>query len=332
MPLAADLVRVEVHIALRRGGQAGQCEGHGGQLRMLAQQPGEHALILGVVEGAGGVDQRAAGGEHGHGGFEDVELALRAARGRALAPFIDGLRLAAEHALAGAGRVHEDAVKERGEARGKLLRQRAGNGGVGHAHALHIAREDLRAGGNRLVAHEQPAPGHQRGDLRALAAGRGTQVEHALAGLRVKRRDGGKRAGLLQVEQPRLVQRREAGARVPAHEVRAPGPRHALAKPLLRQRAGGIAVRAEQQVQAQRALGRLLKRAFIRKKACFPEQAFHLGNIGGWKLVHGTVLYYFSLPRIRTAHRRRRSSTPDSTTTMRPISHAELKTLSVVVR
>ena len=34
---------------------------------------------------------------------------------------------------------------------------------------------------------EQPAPRHQRGDLRALAAGRGAEVEHPLAGLGIER-------------------------------------------------------------------------------------------------------------------------------------------------
>ena len=46
------------------------------------------------------------------------------------------------------------------------------------------------------------------------------------------------------------------------------------------------AIRAQQQVHAQRAGDGPGKGLFIRKKACFTEQAFHLGDIGFGQGVH----------------------------------------------
>ena len=115
---------------------------------------------------------------------------------------------------------------------------------------------------------------HQRGDLRALAAGRGTKVEHPLAGLGIERGDGGQGARLLHVKQAALVQRRQAGARVALDEIRALRPWDGRAEPL--DGAGRRSVRAEEQVDAQRAGIRLIQRVKIRKKACFTEQALHL--------------------------------------------------------
>ena len=86
--------------------------------------------------------------------------------------------------------------------------------------------------------------------------------------------DGGQGARLLHVKQAALVQRRQAGARVALDEIRAPCPRDGRAEPL--DGAGRRSVRAEEQVDAQRAGIRLIQRVKIRKKACFTEQAFHL--------------------------------------------------------
>ena len=274
MPLAAHLVRIEVQIAVLRLGQTRQGERHERKFRVQRQKTPEHALVLRVVERAGGIDHRAAGAEHLRGLRQNLHLAVgTAARGVGV-PFVARFRLAAEHALAGAGRVHQNAVEKRGEARRERIRHGAEHDGVANAHALDVAGENLRAAGDGLVAAEQPAPRHQRGDLRALAAGRGAEVEHPLAGLGIERGDGGQGARLLHVKQAALVQRRQAGARVALDEIRALRPRDGRAEPL--DGAGRRSIRAEEQVDAQRAGIRLIQRVKIRKKACFTEQALHL--------------------------------------------------------
>ena len=95
-----------------------------------------------------------------------------------------------------------------------------------------------------------------------------------LAGLGIERGDGGQSARLLHVKQAALVQRRQAGARVALDEIRALRPWDGRAEPL--DGAGRRSVRAEEQVDAQRAGIRLIQRVKIRKKACFTEQALHL--------------------------------------------------------
>ena len=70
---------------------------------------------------------------------------------------------------------------------------------VGDAEALNIAGKDLCALGVYLVADEDPAALQLACQLRGLSAGRGAEVQHALAGLRgqqLRRRHG---ARLLQV-------------------------------------------------------------------------------------------------------------------------------------
>mgnify|MGYP003588149600 CR=1 FL=1 len=98
-------------------------------------------------------------------------------------------------------------------------------------------------------------------------------LEHPLAGLRIKRGDGGQGAGFLHIKQAALVQGGQAGPRVSLDEVRAFRPRHRRAQSV--DGAGGRAVRPEQQVDAQRAGIRLIQRVKLRNKACFTEQALH---------------------------------------------------------
>ena len=290
--LAADFVRIQVDIALFPVRQAGKMDGRGRKLRMDGEEAGKHALVLRIVKGAGGIDHHAAGGEHLCRLLQNLHGAVRAAAGAVFAPLVPRLRLPPEHALARAWRIDKDAVKERREVRCELVGHAACDHGVFNAHALDVARENLRAGGHGLVANEQPPALQQRGNLRALAAGRGAQVEHALSGLGVKRAHGGEGARLLQVKKTALVQGVKPRARVSLHKIAALCPRHRRAETV--DIAGRHAVRAGEQVDAQRAGHGLPKGFFIRKKACFTEQAFHLVDIGGWQLVHSSS-YAFNL-------------------------------------
>ena len=97
MPLAADLVRIEMDIAALRLGQARERKGDWRQLGVRVKQPGKHALVLRVVEGAGRIDHRAAGREHPAGAFKDLKLPVGAAARRVFAPLVPRLHLAAEH-------------------------------------------------------------------------------------------------------------------------------------------------------------------------------------------------------------------------------------------
>jgi hypothetical protein len=165
-------------------------------------------------KGAGRIDEPPAGPQHPRGRLEDLPLAAGAHPDGLLAPVLHGGVLLAEHALARAGRVDENLVEPTGEARLEPLRVLVQHERVRRAQALEIAGEDLCAGGLDLVADENaPAP-HRGGQLRALAARGGAEIEHALARLRVQKPGRGHRARLLQVVEPGLVQGREPRARV----------------------------------------------------------------------------------------------------------------------
>ena len=142
--------------------------------------------------------------------------------------------MAAEHALTGAGRVHQHRVEALRPPACQTLRHIARHQRVGHAHALHVAAEHLCTPGHRLVAHQQALAQHPPGDLRGLAAGCGAQVKDALPGARVKGRDGHHGAGLLQVVGTRLVQGYRARVRLDGQVAGGGLPGHRSAQPLQR--------------------------------------------------------------------------------------------------
>ena len=78
---------------------------------MGLQEFGDGTLVLGGGEGAGGVDQSSAGPQELGGGGQDLGLTLGAHLDRLLGPVGNGGLLLAEHALAGAGSVHQYPVE-----------------------------------------------------------------------------------------------------------------------------------------------------------------------------------------------------------------------------
>ena len=110
-----------------------------------------------------------------------------------------------EHALAGAGGVHENLIEEAPEPRRQPLRMLVQHQSVRDAEALNIGRENFRAFGTNFIADEKAAPLHFPRQLRGFSARRGAQIEHPFTRLRVKQSCGRHRAGLLQIVKPRLM-------------------------------------------------------------------------------------------------------------------------------
>ena len=218
MPLTAYAVRIQAQHPLRgiqRGIAAGQGKGARRKAGMVSQKPAHGFFVFFGREGAGAVHQPSAGAQHRGCAGKDAPLALGTACGRGGGPLGAGFGMTAEHALSAAGSIHQHGVERTGPACGQCLRLGAHHQRVGHAHALNVAAKNFRTGGHRLVAHQQPLARQRGGDLRALAAGRGAQVQHAFAGLGHKCAHRSHGAGFLQVIRPRLMQRIGPSGAVP---------------------------------------------------------------------------------------------------------------------
>ena len=180
----------------------------------------------GDLLGQGGVDGEGAGGGHQHAplphrqgrGIQNGPLALGAGGGALRAPLGHGGRVPAEHALPGAGGVHQHLVKEALEALAQPLGVAGGHHGVWHPQTFHVGEQRLGPGFHNLVGPEQPLPGQQPGNLGGLAPGGGAQIQHLLPGLGVQHRDRRAGRGLLHVEQPGVVGGQAAHPLLPGGE------------------------------------------------------------------------------------------------------------------
>ena len=182
---------------------------------MAFQQPGEGALVLIRGKGAGGVDEPSARGEHLQSGIQDLILAAGTEGDILFAPLLQSHRLLAEHSLAGAGSVHDNAVKE---AREPLCQPVGGfiqHSGIADAHALHIPGEDSGTLGVDLIGDEQAAISCKGGQMAGLAAGSGTEVQHSLAGPGSSDFRHCHGAGLLNIVDPGIMPGVKAGTQFP---------------------------------------------------------------------------------------------------------------------
>ena len=78
---------------------------------------------------------------------------------------------------------------------------RLAKSGAGDAHAVAVFAQQLEPRLAVVERAELTFVFHALGDVAGLAAGRGAEVEHGLAGLRIEQGDGEQRAGVLHVEQ-----------------------------------------------------------------------------------------------------------------------------------
>lgn len=154
---------------------------------IVGHEPTHLVFVLLAVEGAGAVDEQAAGLERGKDGAQDVALALGTLADVVEAPLAEGHGVLAEHALARAGNVGEDEVEriaETGEFIGEILghhdvgrRRATGSGADGAAPLLHVLGQDLGSLAHGFVRDEQTALGQMAGQEGALAARGGAEVE-----------------------------------------------------------------------------------------------------------------------------------------------------------
>ena len=260
MPLALDAVRPQAQAAALRRADTGQIEGVRLEIGMRAQKFPHGALVFQPVERARGIHQLSAGAHHVRRVVQNRRLPRGAARGRVRVPLGRGFRVAAEHALAGAGRVHQHAVEKRGQRARQRFRRSGGYKGVRDAQPLEVSEQDARAGKLDLVGKQEAPAVQPRRDLPAFAAGRGAQVEHALAGPRVERRHGRHRGCVLQIKRARGMGDSRARLRVRRQIAPQRLPRNPR-RTVRQEGRGGLLRAVSLRIQAQRPPRRKRERA-----------------------------------------------------------------------
>lgn len=181
------------------GGGEGEAAVEEGEIGVAGEEGLELEGVFLGFDGAGGVDESAAGGEEGGAGFEDLGLEVGGAAEAGRGPGPAGVGAAAEDAGVGAGNVEEDAVE--GAAGEVLSGERGEFDAVEETATAEGVAEGLGAVGVGLVGDEAGAvgPGGEAGgDLGGLATGGGAGIEDALAGAEVEEVDGVAGGGVLR--------------------------------------------------------------------------------------------------------------------------------------
>ena len=241
---------------------------------VAGEEPGDGPLVLLRGEGAGGVDDPAARGQHLDRLVQDLVLAGGTESHIPLTPLGDGRLVLAEHPLTGAGGVDDNPVKGGGEPRGEPGGALTGDEGVGDAHALDVAGEDLGPLGVDLVGHQQTLPSHQRCQVGGLPAWGGAEVQHPVPGAESGGLCHNHSAGLLDVVDAGVVPGVQPRAQVAAVTAAAGAPGHRLGGKGQR-RIG----RDPQQIQAQAAGGGFVI-ACEKGRILRAEQPLHTGEKG----------------------------------------------------
>ena len=174
------------------------------EIGMTYEELCDLVLVFPPLKGAGGIHERAAAREHLRGAVEDFALTHDAPLHVLYAPLGDRRLVPAEHSLARTGGVDENFVKVLREPRGERGRIGAHDGGVPHAQALDVLRQDARAVKDVLVRDEHAFSAHRRGELGGLAPGRGAQIEHPFPRFYSQQGRGTHGGRLLRVEEPRV--------------------------------------------------------------------------------------------------------------------------------
>lgn len=183
------------------GGGEGEAAVEEGEVGVTGEEGLDLEGVFLGLDGAGGVDESAAGGEEGGAGLEDLGLEVDGAAEAGRGPGPAGVGAAAKDAGVGAGDVEEDAVEG---AAGEVLRGEGGKfDAVEEVATAEGVAEGLGTVWVGLVGDKAGAvgPGGEAGgDLGGLAAGRGAGIEDALAGAEVEEVDGVPSGGVLRDE------------------------------------------------------------------------------------------------------------------------------------
>ena len=230
MPFALHLVRIKAQsyaaYAARYPRNIVYRCGSKGKFGVVLQKVFDIAFVFRAFESAGGVNYSAARTRHARRLVQNFRAPFGTLGAVFLAPLFNGNLAPSEHSLAGAGHVGYHYVERLSPFVRKRPRSFASDYAAFYSAPLYVLRQHFGAGGNYLVAHQQRGIEARR--VRALAAGRGAQIQHAFPRLYIRRFGDDHGGRLLDIVRARLVQGRFSGSarvisagRAPRHFVRA---------------------------------------------------------------------------------------------------------------
>ena len=242
---------------------------------MAGQKGGHGFLIFRGVIGAGGIHQPAAGAQQLRRPVQNAGLTSGAAGGGIGLPLGAGIRLPAEHAFPGTGRVHQHRVEKARPLPGQFFGIFVDDDGVGNPQPLQIARQHLRPFGLGFVGDQKALAPQSRRQLGGLAPGGGAQIQHPLARAHVQKGGGEHGGGLLHVKSPAEMGKPRPGPGSGQKIIAVFRPGHGIPGEQGPQFSGGGPGGIHPQGQGRRGLQRRAEGRGFR-----PQKGFHLGHKG----------------------------------------------------
>ena len=172
------------------------------KIGMRRQKAGHRPLVLLGVEGAGAVEQIAAGAHQAGRMAQNLLLQGRATLHMPGGPGAARRGVLAKHPLSRARGVQQHPVEKGAPTVGQALRLLAQHDDMRRAPAVEVVRHLAGAVGLHIVGNQQPFAAHQRRQMGGLAARGSGQIDHPLAGPGGQNLRRGHGRGLLDVVQP----------------------------------------------------------------------------------------------------------------------------------
>ncbi len=187
------------------------------QHRIPVKKPPDIFLILPDGKGAGRVQQVASRQQHFHCPGQNLPLQRHIIFRAVFLPDFHQLRVPAEHAFPGAGRIHQNPVEKRPQHLGQLPRAFAGDTHIADAGQLQILKKGLSPGAADIIGHQKTLSLQPGSQLRTFPPWRGAQIQNPVSRLHRQNRCRSHGTGLLKIIQPRIIVRVPGRAPVSLH-------------------------------------------------------------------------------------------------------------------
>ena len=115
----------------------------------------DHFLILTRREGTGGVQQPAAGVQHGNGVGNNVFLDFSEKFRTGFVPGLGNIGVFAEHTFPGTRSIYQNFIKKFREISGETSGCFVGDHGVADAEKLQVSQQGLCTGITDIISHEK---------------------------------------------------------------------------------------------------------------------------------------------------------------------------------